>query len=586
MTANTLPTPQQAEALRADDVQIAGLRRTIAAEVAKVEALAELKDDAAPPKTAGRTDFAWIDDALPQAASPQGDGVWDFVGKPAHPVHSGRLSLRIRAQGRKQRFFDNAGHKLRVGPGDALFAYVYIDASTPPRELMLQWHTNGGWTDRVYWGENLIDWGADGTPEWLRFGDLPAMGCWTRLEVPVADLKLAPDTLIDGWGFTQHDGTVYWDKAGINTETPQDGQLYSSLSAWLAAERVRGAAGLAEEIKALVALDRSGRSESQTKQLRTYFVEHAFAATAATLAPLRSQLEAVEKHRKELEEKLPTTLVFREKAGTPKPAFVLNRGEYDRKGEKVERGVPAFLPPLPPGAPVNRLGLAEWLIAPGHPLTARVAANRLWLQVFGTGIVKTAEDFGAQGEPPSHPELLDWLAVQFREDGWDVKQFMKRLVSSAAYRQSSRVTPEALAKDPANRLLSRGPRFRLDAEMLRDQALFAAGLLIERLGGPSVKPPQPSGLWEAVAYTDSNTAHFQADTGADKVHRRSIYTFWKRTSPPTTNDHVRRALARIVPGAPRAHQHSAPGPAALERTSVHRGGPRPGRANTARGWRS
>ena len=212
------------------------------------------------------------------------------------------------------------------------------------------------------------------------------------------------------------------------------------------------------------------------------------------------------------------------------------------------RAVPAFLPPLPPGAPVNRLGFAQWLIAPEHPLTARVAVNRLWLQVFGTGIVKTAEDFGAQGEPPSHPELLDWLAVQFREDGWDVKRFMKRLVMSATYRQSSRVTPETLAKDPANRLLARGPRFRLDAEMLRDQALFAGGLLVETVGGPSVKPPQPSGLWEAVAYTDSNTAHFAADTGVEKIHRRSFYTFWKRTAPPpqmTTFDAPSRESCQV-----------------------------------------
>src|SRR5262249_2738342 len=157
----------------------------------------------------------------------------------------------------------------------------------------------------------------------------------------------------------------------------------------------------------------------------------------------------------------------------------------------VERAVPAFLPPLPPGAPGNRLGLAEWLIASNHPLTARVAVNRFWLQLFGTGIVKTAEDFGAQGQPPRHPDLLHLLAVTFRENGGDVKRLMKRLVMSAAYRQSSRVTPEQLAKDPANRLLARGPRFRLDAETLRDQALFAGGLLVERVGGPSVKPPQP-----------------------------------------------------------------------------------------------
>jgi hypothetical protein len=151
--------------------------------------------------------------------------------------------------------------------------------------------------------------------------------------------------------------------------------------------------------------------------------------------------------------------------------------------------------------------------------------------VFGTGIVKTAEDFGVQGEAPSHPELLDYLAVQFVEDGWDVKKMMKRLVTSATYRQSSHVTKDRLAKDPANRLLSRGPRFRLDAEVLRDQALAVSSLLVEKMGGPAVKPPQPAGLWEAVAYTGSNTAKFTADTGHEKVHRRTLYTFLKRTAP-------------------------------------------------------
>ncbi len=212
-----------------------------------------------------------------------------------------------------------------------------------------------------------------------------------------------------------------------------------------------------------------------------------------------------------------------------------------------------------------------------------MAVNRFWLQVFGTGIVKTAEDFGAQGEPPSHPELLDWLAVTFREDGWDVKRLMKQLVISAAYRQSSRVSPEALAKDPANRLVGRGPRFRLDAEMLRDQALFVSGLLIERLGGASVKPPQPFGLWEAVGYTDSNTAHFTADSGAEKVHRRSFYTFWKRTSAPpqmTTFDAPSREACQV-----RRERTNTPLQAllALERAAVHRGGASARRANAARG---
>ena len=191
-----------------------------------------------------------------------------------------------------------------------------------------------------------------------------------------------------------------------------------------------------------------------------------------------------------------------------------------------------------------------------------MAVNRFWLQLFGTGIVKTAEDFGAQGEPPSHPELLDWLAVTFREDGWDVKRLMKRLVMSAAYRQSSRVTPETLAKDPANRLLARGPRFRLDAEMLRDQALFASGLLIERVGGASVKPPQPFGLWEAVGYTDSNTAHFKADYGPREGPSPQPVHVLEADLAAAADDHVRRPLARGVPGAPRADQHTASGAAA------------------------
>jgi hypothetical protein len=187
---------------------------------------------------------------------------------------------------------------------------------------------------------------------------------------------------------------------------------------------------------------------------------------------------------------------------------------------------------MPDELPQNRLGLAKWLIDPTHPLTARVAVNRFWQQLFGTGIVKTADDFGSQGEPPSHSELLDWLAAQFLADGWDVKKTMKRMVTSATYRQSSRIAPNIYRKDPGNRLLARGPRFRLDAEMLRDQAITLGGLLVEQLGGPSVKPPQPDGLWFAVGYSGSNTVKFVADKGRDKVHRRTLYTFIKRTAPP------------------------------------------------------
>src|SRR5439155_6830674 len=168
----------------------------------------------------------------------------------------------------------------------------------------------------------------------------------------------------------------------------------------------------------------------------------------------------------------------------------LFRGEYDQRRDKVKAGTPQSLPPLMDSLPRNRLGFARWLLEPEHPLTARVTVNRFWQELFGTGIVRTTGDFGVSGELPSHPELLDWLAVDFRESGWDIKRFFKMLVMSATYQQSAATTPEKLEKDPQNRLLSRGPRFRMDAEMIRDYALAASGLLVEKVGGPSVKPYQ------------------------------------------------------------------------------------------------
>ena len=211
-----------------------------------------------------------------------------------------------------------------------------------------------------------------------------------------------------------------------------------------------------------------------------------------------------------------------------KQTHLLLRGAYDKPGEVVEPGVPATLPPLPEGVPNNRLGLAEWMVSPSNPVVARVAMNRYWQMYFGTGIVKTTEDFGQQGEWPTHPELLDWMATEFVRTGWDVKAMQKMIVTSATYRQSSRATPELIAQDPDNRLLARGPRFRLAAEMVRDQALAAAGLLQEKLGGPSVKPYQPDGLWKELIMQDMD---YVQSKGED-LYRRSLYTFWKRTVAP------------------------------------------------------
>ncbi|MCG6157351.1 PSD1 and planctomycete cytochrome C domain-containing protein [Rubinisphaera margarita] len=282
-------------------------------------------------------------------------------------------------------------------------------------------------------------------------------------------------------------------------------------------------------IRKILLTETDKRTPAQTAELQKHF--RANVVDLPDYKQLQSQLTATEKQRSEFAETIPTTMVFKE-MDKPKPSYLLNRGEYDQKGEEVERRTPEALPSMDPLWPNNRLGLAHWLVSEENPLTARVAVNRFWQQLFGIGLVKTSEDFGAQGERPSHPQLLDWLAVEFRESGWDMKHMVRQMVLSKTYRQRSHLRQGDFGRDPENRLLARGPRFRLDAEVLRDQALFVSGLLVEELGGPSVKPPQPDGLWYAVGYTRSNTARFVADTEPEKTHRRTLYTFIKRTSPP------------------------------------------------------
>lgn len=265
------------------------------------------------------------------------------------------------------------------------------------------------------------------------------------------------------------------------------------------------------------------RTAAQSDKLRLAFLDE---YAPAHIREAWETLTAVRKEREAFIKSFPTVMVMKEREVT-RPTHLLVRGQYDLPGAKVTPGVPAALPPIPEGVPNNRLGLARWLVSPSNPLTARVTVNRFWQSYFGAGLVKTVEDFGSQGEWPTHLELLDWLATEFIESGWDVKQLQKTIVMSATYRQSSRVTPELASKDPGNRLLARGPRVRLPAEVVRDQALAISGLLVEEIGGPSVKPYQPAGLWtELAGGRDYEQGH------GDDLYRRSIYTFWKRAVPP------------------------------------------------------
>ena len=275
-------------------------------------------------------------------------------------------------------------------------------------------------------------------------------------------------------------------------------------------------------LDAIVRIPAAQRTHTQQGKLRAAFLDRGLSRPLRDTY-YRSVVAAAE--REAFLATLPTAMVMQE--GPPRAAYLLKRGAYDARGEEVSAAVPEVLPALAAGEPRNRLGLARWLVSEANPLTARVIVNRFWQMLFGAGLVKTVEDFGSQGEWPLHPEVLDWLAVDFRDHNWDMRRLLKTIVMSATYRQSSRVTPELLQRDPENRLLARGARLRLPAEMIRDQALAASGLLVNQLGGPPVRPYQPEGLWNELA----GGANYESDRGAG-LYRRSLYSYWRRTIAP------------------------------------------------------
>jgi hypothetical protein len=310
----------------------------------------------------------------------------------------------------------------------------------------------------------------------------------------------------------------------VFTGAVQDVRLYNGV---LSGKQVLAIAEL-PDLRNILTKPADKRTAEEKQRLLTFF------STGDPLSnELSAKVAALETEKAEIQKRSPVTHIQIEKAGSKPMARLLNRGQYDQPKEELTAGVYEALHPMPKDAPLNRLGLAQWIVAKENPLTARVTVNRFWQEIFGTGIVKSSEDFGIMSEPPSHPALLDWLAVDFRENGWNVKRLIRLLVTSETYKQSASVTKELIERDPDNRLLARGPRFRMDAEVIRDYALAASGLLVSKVGGPSVRPYQPDGVWEAVAMPGSDTGKYKRDTG-EALYRRSMYTFWKRSAPPAT----------------------------------------------------
>ena len=501
-----------------------------------------------PPAEATVTENVWLEDDFPTGgrafASP--GAPTQFVSRGgSEQVYSGERALKRTDAGLAQDVWEQAPAPLVIPAGAKIFAYVYLDPSNPPKSVMLQFHRTG-WQHRAVWGDyNAIDWGAANTTERVSMGELPPVGQWTRLEIPVEKVGLNSGDQLTGFAMTQFGGTVYWDKVGVVGSNDPAKDPSQSFLAWWRGAKGKDTPGLPGDLNAIAKAgpkedEAKGPAESTPfelddngKKLRGWYLSRLCTTTKPEFEAAINEQNQVRGERDNFFNAIPSTFIYKD-ATQPRESFVMIRGQYNQPGDKVLPDVPAILPPMKLAegqAQANRLDLARWLVAPENPLTARVTANRFWQQFFGVGLVKTSADFGTQGELPSHPELLDWLALHYQESDWNTKELVKLMLCSATFRQSSRVTSQQLERDPENRLLSHGPRLRLDAEQLRDNALFVSGLIDLTMGGVGVKPYQPVNVWEPVGFAGSNTRFYSQDHGS-ALYRRSIYTFFKRTAPP------------------------------------------------------
>lgn len=537
-----LSTAEQVAELSKLQADEAAAKREVEAAAARV-AYSDPAEVQPPPNKQAIEDV-WLDDIFPfgsmVSCSSRNNSVWATAPEVEPPL--GRRALKQCGAANYHDKFDDSLQPLVVPENPKLQVWVRLDEYEPSRTLSLELNTSRG-NRRFLWGDPKNYGMATTDKTWL--AEVPPPNQWVQLEIAADKLELQPGDTVRGVTLAQFGGVAWWDGLRIAGDVNPATDLRSSFIAWWKERTGKETPGIPGELTALLkAGPTPARSTDEKKpedtkadelrdKLRQFYLAFVARASDAELQARQQAWLAATSARTSLEEAIPGTFIFKD-LDKPREAFVMLRGQYDKPGEKVEPNVPAVFPPLKvPTAEARptRLDLANWLLAPDHPLTARVTVNRFWQQLFGTGLVKTSYDFGSQGELPSHPELLDWLAIWYRENGWDTKALVRLLVTSATFRQDTRITPDLLRIDPENRLYARGPRFRLDAEQIRDNALYVSGLINLEMGGRGAKSYQPPNLWEPVGYSDSNTRFYLQDHGP-AIYRRSIYAFLKRTAPP------------------------------------------------------
>ncbi len=475
-----------------------------------------------------------VDDFFPFGSSirntSRNASTWD--DRPTFGAKSGRRVLR---QQSAYFFEDVVQFQLAsvVAPyGGQISVWVRLDERDTPDAVSLVVNSSGN--RRVWWGAAETEARLVGNmAKSVHRGALPKSGEWTQLTFSLDELQVTPGQRITSIALQQVGGITWWDTLSLSGELSPAIDPLASLSAWWNSVGSKAPAEVPDELQKIVTSPKGDHAPELLQKLRHFYLAQVARPYDDSLDQHRHDWEQARAERMAIEDAIGGTMIFRDLT-KPRDAYVMLRGQYDKPGDGVQPGVPAILPALKTQSTsdrATRLDLARWLVEPDHPLTARVTANRFWQQFFGTGLVKTSFDFGTQGDPPSHPELLDYLGHEFVQRGWRIKDFVRLLLQSSTFRQRSNVTDELRQRDSENRLYARGPRFRLDAEPLRDNALAVSGLLERKMGGPGVKSYQPPNIWEPVGYSDSNTRYYLQDHGS-ALYRRSLYTFLKRTAPP------------------------------------------------------